>query len=147
MFENLMAKLGLLVGERVFIRSQFNFYFQVQWIKHLDELRSNDPIALKIPRSLMDLHCKLVSESYKKLSLISSFFSLADQSLNGQTVGDIISAPVNNTHHISTIGANRVPLISLQSGIAYRPPFVHPHAMGGPHYFPRGPMIRMHGDR
>ena len=32
-------------------------------------------------------------------------------------------------------------------GMPFRPPFGHPHASGGPPFFPHGPAGGMHGER
>jgi hypothetical protein len=87
------------------------------------------------------------------------FFSAGGQPSSGQTVGDLVSSqpatngpppshgtPPGNTHPIQTLGAHRLPMMPLP-GMPFRPQFVHPHAPGGPQYFPRGPGGGMHGER
>ncbi len=90
------------------------------------------------------------------------FSSPGGQPSNGQTVGDLISTPPpttnghpsshgtppSGTHPIQTLGAHRLPMMSLPPGMQFRPQFGHPHAVGGPQFFPHGSVVAgMHGDR
>lgn len=54
--------------------------------------------------------------------------------------------PAAGGHPISALGA-RLPIMSLPPGMQFRPPYGHPLGPGAPHFFPRGPVSGMHGDR
>lgn len=81
------------------------------------------------------------------------------QPSNGQTVGDLVTPPPTSngpppahgtppgaSHPIPTLGAHRMPMMP-PPGMPFRPPFGHPHASGGPPFFPHGPAGGMHGER
>jgi hypothetical protein len=99
--------------------------------------------------------------SHENFNLSFLFFiSPGGQPPNGQTVGDLISGPQtanghpsthgtppNNSHHIATLGAQRLPMMSMPSGMPFRAQFGHPQMPGGLQFFPRLPGAGMHGDR
>jgi hypothetical protein len=88
-----------------------------------------------------------------------NFFSPGGQPPNGQTVGDLVAqpptpngpppshgTPPGGNHPIQTLGVHRLPMMPLP-GMQFRPQFGHPHAPGGPQFFPHGPGGGMHGER
>ncbi|CAF1156643.1 unnamed protein product [Rotaria sp. Silwood1] len=96
------------------------------------------------------------SNNFEHPQFLNGLQFLTGQPPSGQTVGDLISTPSTsngppppgNTHHIPSLGMNRLPMISLPPGIPFRVPFGHLHAPGGPQFFPRGSSAGgMHGDR
>ncbi|CAF1657775.1 unnamed protein product [Rotaria magnacalcarata] len=98
--------------------------------------------------------------SYEQPSYFSGSQFLGDQSPNGLTIGDRLSAQstVNsslpshgahsgNTHHMPTMNMYRLPMMSLPRGMPFRSQFGSMHVHCGPQFLPHGSLVGMRGER
>ncbi|CAF3329353.1 unnamed protein product [Rotaria socialis] len=98
--------------------------------------------------------------SYEQPSYFSGSQFLGDQSPNGLTIGDRLSAQSTansplpshgahsgNTHHMPTMNMYRLPMMPLPRGMPFRSQFGPMHVHCGPQFLPHGPVVGMRGER